>query len=158
MDSRPRLTFSWLGLAVAPWPALLVVSVLMTGNAKGFSLATFAVVAALGAPVAYAGTSALAVGLFLLGKRRVITRIVSLICGLVLAALEYLAFIYLSWSSGGPDSGPPVDSLLSHILREWNDPLLYAFLGCGVFTALFYDFIASRRPPHAASPAGVTAS
>jgi len=151
-----RVSFSWRALLLAPWPALLLAGALLSpppspGGHYGFG--ALVLLALLGAPFAYAGTATLAVCLHLLGKRRTVNRATSCLCGLALAALEYLPVIYLSWSSSGPDSGPPVESFASYFARQGNDPLMWLFLGAGLITALAYDLLASRRAaPQAAAP------
>jgi hypothetical protein len=147
MKTFRRVPFSWFALLVAPLPALCLASTLMMppSGTSGFSVGGFLLLAALGSPFAYAGTVALAVCLHLLGKRMPVNRATSALCGLLLAAMELLPVLFLSWSSSGPDSGPPIELFPTYLARQWADPLCWVFVGAGLVTALVYDLFAAKR-------------
>jgi hypothetical protein len=149
MASPRRIRFSWRALLLAPWPALLAVSALLTpppAPGGSFAWGALLLLAAIGTPLAYAGTAMLAACLHLLSQRRSVGRATSCLGGFVLAGAIYLAVLGASWSSSGPDSGPPVESFLTYLLREATSPFAWLFLGPGVVTALLYDFLATRSP------------
>jgi len=114
---------------------------------------------AVGLVISYLGTAALVLALHFIAQVRPVTRLVSAVTGLILAGLGYLPFVYVSWSSGGPDSGPPVERFGLYLLRNWSDPILGVFLGSGLVAAFLYDTLARRQARSnnpAASGAGAT--
>lgn len=149
METIRRVPFSWFALLVAPLPALLLACALIMPppGTSGFSVSGFLLLTALGSPFAYAGTVALAVCLHLLGKRLPVSRATSALFGLLLAAMELLPVLFLSWGSSGPDSGPPIESFPTYLVRQWDDPLSWVFVGAGLVTALVYDLFAAKRNP-----------
>lgn len=94
--------------------------------------------------ISYLGTATLVICLWFLGKIRPLTRILSALAGLALAAASYLPIIYLKWSSSGPDSGPPTDTFVSHLLRDLADPFFGVFVAGGLAAAVLYDTLARR--------------
>ena len=114
---------------------------------------------AVGLVISYLGTAALVLALHFIAQVRPVTRLVSAVTGLILAGLGYLPFVYVSWSSGGPDSGPPVERFGLYLLRNWSDPILGVFLGGGLGAAFLYHTLARRQARSnnpAASGAGAT--
>jgi len=143
-DSR-RLPFSLSAFLLAPWPVPLAGSALLGLTSPGSQLgAFFFLCLAFGLVVSYLGTAALVVTLHFVAQARPVTRVASACTGLVLAGLGYLPLVFVTWSSGGPDSGPPVESLSTYLLRNWNDPILGFFLAGGLITAGLYDTLARR--------------
>jgi len=98
-----------------------------------------------GLVISYLGTAVLVLALHFIAQVRPVTRIVSAVTGLFLAGLGYLPFVFVSWSSGGPDSGPPVERFGTYLLRNWCDPILGVFLGSGLVAAFLYDTLARRQ-------------
>jgi hypothetical protein len=144
-DSR-RLPFSLSAFLLAPWPVPLAGSALLGLTSPGSQLGAFFFLSlAFGLVVSYLGTAALVVTLHFVAQARPVTRVASACTGLVLAGLGYLPFVFVTWSSGGPDSGPPVESFTVYLLRSWNDPILGFFLAGGLVTAVLYDTLARRR-------------
>jgi len=146
VESSRRLPFGWSAFLVAPWPVPLVSSALLAlGTAGRQAVLLFFLCLAVGLVISYLGTAALVLALHFIAQVRPVTRIVSAVTGLFLAGTGYLPFVYVSWSSGGPDSGPPVESFGLYLLRNWSDPILGVFLGGGLVTALLYDTLARRQ-------------
>jgi hypothetical protein len=158
MASPRRVPFSWRALLLAPWPGLLVVGALLTPAPPPggtYLWGALLLLTAIATPFAYAGAATLAVCLHLLSLRRSVGRATTCLGGAVLAGAIYLAVLYVSWSSSGPDSGPPEESLLAYLAREATSPMAWLFLGPGIATALIYDFLATRSPAvRATQPAG----
>ena len=122
------------------------------GNPGRAPLATFLMLASVGAVISYLGTTALVLCLWLIGLNRPVTKFISAITGTTLAAIGYLPFIWLNWSSSGPDSGPPIETFVAYSLRDWNDPFLGVFLAGGLITALLYDTLARKPEPTKSHP------
>ncbi len=151
VENSRRLPFSLPAFLFAPWPVPLVCSALLAFRGDGrAAVAFFFICLAVSLIISYLGTAALVVCLHFVAQARPVTRAVSAVAGILLAALSYLPFLYLMWSSSGPDSGPPVDSFLSYLLRGWDDPFGLVFLAGGLVAAVTYDTLARRRIPSAA--------
>lgn len=146
MENSRRLPFSWSAFLFAPWPVPLGCSALLALGSPGRqAVASFSLCLVFGLVVSYLGTAALVLTLHFVAQARPVTRFVSAFTGVFLAGLGYLPMSYLSWSSGGPDSGPPVESFPTYLLRNWNDPFLGLFLGGGLVAAILYDTLARRQ-------------
>ncbi len=146
MDSSRRLPFSLTAFLVAPWPVPLASCAVLSFTSDGRqSVAFFFIALAVSLAFSYLGTSTLVVCLHFVAQARPVTRLVSAVSGVLLAALGYLPFAFLSWGSSGPDSGPPVGAFPAYLLRCWNDPILGLFLAGGLVAALLYDFLARRQ-------------
>ncbi len=74
-----------------------------------------------------------------------VTKTISVLTGVALAATGYLPVTFVSWHASGPDSGPPTENFFSYVLRNWNDPFLGFFLAGGLVAAVLYDTLARRR-------------
>ncbi len=146
MENSHRLPFSLRAFLVAPWPVPVACSLLLSSGTPGrFSLLFFFLILAVALVISYLGTAALVVTLHFVAQARPVTRTVSAMTGLILAGIAYLPFDYLSWSSSGPDSGPPIESFLSCLRRDLADPFFGIFLAAGVVAALVYDTLARRQ-------------
>jgi len=164
VEKSNRLPFSLPAFLLAPWPVPLTWSALLSfGGSDGLgshgvsgAVAFFLLCLAVSLVISYLGTAALVVCLHFVAQARPVTRIVSAACGVFLAALGYLPFVYISWGASGPDSGPPEESFLVYLLRNWNDPTVGIFLGSGLIAAVLYDTLARLRarknPPAALQP------
>ena len=144
-----RPVFSLKAYLLAPLPVPLVAGALFAlGNSHPGS--TFFLTFFFGLIVSGLGTTALVVSLWIIAKVRPVTKTLTTLTGIGLAAFGYLCVLYLNWSSSGPDSGPPVETFGAHLLRNWNDAFLYIFLAGGLVTSFLYAFLASadhRSPP-----------
>ena len=146
MESFRRLPFSWSAFMVAPWPVPLGGSALLAFGTSGRQpVLSFFLCLAVGLVISYLGTAALLLALHFIAQVRPVTRIVSAVTGLILAGMGYLPLVFVSWSSGGPDSGPPVERFGLYLLRNWSDPILGIFLAGGLVAALLYDTLARRQ-------------
>jgi phosphatidylglycerophosphate synthase len=146
VEKPGRLPFSLPAFLLAPWPVPLVCSALLAFGGDGRQpVLAFGLFLAVSLVISYLGTAALVVCLHFVAQARPVTRLVSAVSGILLAALGYLPFLYLSWSSSGPDSGPPVDSFPTYCLRNWDDPFGLVFLAGGLVAAVTYDTLARRR-------------
>jgi hypothetical protein len=146
MEKSPRLPFSWWAFLLAPWPVPLTCIALLSFGGQGRpSVVFFFLSLAVALVISYLGTAALVVSLHFVAQARPVTRTVSAVTGVLLAGLAYLPFLYLSWGASGPDSGPPTESFLWYLLRNWNDPVAGIFLAGGLVSALIYDTLARRH-------------
>jgi hypothetical protein len=138
-----RLPFSARAFLLAPLPMPAICSALLVLGSPGRDpLFGFFLFTGIGAVIGYLGTAALVVTLHFVAQARPVTRFVSAMTGTLLAGLGYLPFLWMSWKSSGPDSGPPEESFLGYFLRNWNDPFVVVFLASGFITALLYDTLA----------------
>ncbi len=146
MSKPASLPFSLRAFLLAPWPVPLVCSALFAFQTPGGKpLMFFFLCLGVSLVISYLGTATLVICLWFVGKVRPISRLLTLGTGVALAAASYLPFIYLSWSSSGPDSGPPDRSLWSYLAESFSSPILIIFLAGGLVAALVYDLLARRR-------------
>jgi hypothetical protein len=145
MEKLPRFPFSLPAFLLAPWLAPVLCSVLLMLNmGSKRPVAFFLITLGVGLVVSYLGTAVLIVCLWCIASVRAVTKIITALTGTVVATMGYVPFIFVNWHASGPDSGPPVGSFASYLLRSLHEPFLYISAGAGLVTALLYDFLARR--------------
>ena len=143
MEKLARFPFSLTAFLLAPWPAPLLCSVLLTLAIGSHRLiAVFLFILSRGLIVSYLGTAVLVACLWGIASIRTITKIISAFTGIGVALLGYIPFIFVNWHASDP--GFEEDSFAAHLLRSLNEPLLYICTGAGLLTALLYDLLARR--------------
>lgn len=138
-----RLSMKALMLAPIPAPAVFAALFVLGGSGQD-KLVFFSVGLSFGYLLGITGTAALALCLLFIGRQRAISLVLSTFLGVVLAGLAYAAFLYIGWTSSGPDSGPPLEPFSLYFSRSWNDPFGWAFLVCGLVTAVLYHLLTLR--------------
>ena len=147
------MRFSWTGLLLAPLLVPLLFCALMLGllHPGGSAALMFLILLIPSCIVSYGTMVFLFLpSLFLLSRRRPLTILNTCLLGLVLGVVVFVPVTMMEWKGSGPDSGPPVESFLSFLLRWAADPLTAIYPVAGLVTAGFYWRLATgtwRRHP-----------
>lgn len=150
--------FSWKGLFLAPLPVPLIGSVVVAPlmNGEGAVVLPFLILLVPACLISYGTTIVLFLpALFLLSLLRPVTAWMACALGFALGAAMIVPITVLAWASSGPDSGPPVENLLTFFARWAADPFMLVFPAAGLVTAALYWWhgIRSQAPTDAlASP------
>lgn len=141
------MRFTWTGLILAP----LLVPVLFSAafaslSGGGWPVLGFLILLVPGCIVSYGTTIFLFLPcLFLLSLWRPMTGFKVCLLGLALGAAVFVPTTFLMWTSGGPDSGPPVESFLTSLVRSAADPFTAIFPLAGLMTAGLYWWLGTRQ-------------
>lgn len=146
MTSIPApFRLSMKALMLAPFPAPAVFSALYTLGWTGHAPWVFFMMClSFGYLLSITATAALALGLLFIGHTRPVSLALSTLLGVVLGCIGYGSFLYIGWSSSGPDSGPPEGPFPAYFLRNWHDPFGWIFVVCGLVSALLFHFLTLR--------------
>jgi hypothetical protein len=150
--------FTWKGLILAPLPVPLMACAVMAPLLKADGapvVLPFLVLLFPACVIAYGTTVFLFLpALFLLSRVRPMSAWMTCLLGFVLGVAVIVPVTGLAWKSSGPDSGPPVESFLTFLVR-WIDPSMLFFPVAGLVTAALYWWLGTRRGspvPALASP------
>jgi hypothetical protein len=148
-----NLRFSWKAMVLAPLAVPLIAALVLAAAPSKDPLWGFLFFLFLGGVFSY-GVS---LGLFL-PSLFVLSRFIRLtawrtgLLGLVLGLLVYLPVARVSYGASGDDSGPPTDTFVEYLMRNfWAES--WIFLVGGLVMALLYWLLASPRVEGAAPSA-----
>jgi len=144
--------FSWTGFWVAPLLVPVVASLVMAPllNGEGPLVLPFFLLLTPACLISYGTTIFLFLpALFLLSLLRPLTGWMVCALGLVLGAAMIVPVTVLAWVSSGPDSGPPVENLVTFFARWAFDPFMLFFPAAGLVTAALYWWLGTRHNLHA---------
>jgi len=142
---QPPFRLSIPAMLLAPVPAPAVFAALFVFGGSGQDRMMFFLVGlSFGYLLGITGTSALALALLFIGRRRPVSLALTTLLGVVLAGIAYASFLYIGWTSSGSDSGPPMEPFSAYASQSWNDPFGWAFLVCGLVTAVIYHLLTLR--------------
>ena len=148
--------FSWIGFWLAPLLVPLIGSALSAPlmGGDGPVVLPFLLLLIPSCVISYGAMIFLFLpALFVLSRLRPMTGWTVSALGFVLGLAVIVPVTALAWKSGGPDSGPPVESFLTFFAR-WIDPSMLFFPVAGLVTAALYWWFGTRRdrPAALASP------
>jgi hypothetical protein len=140
------MRFSWRGFLIAPAVVPAIVGILAALLLGGGSTVLFLLTFVIGSIVSYSVTTLVFLpSLFVLSRIRKMTGVTTSLLGLALGMAAYIPWTWVEWKSSGVDSGPPMESYLSFVLRWDFDPLTLVFLPAGLVTAAVYWRLGGHR-------------
>lgn len=134
------MKIDWKALLLAPLPFPALCSLLFVATTSGGDpLMGFLILFAIGAAIAYAATVGLLLpALFVTTRFMAMNTTRAAMLGALLGLVLLLPMAWIMWRASGPDSGPPLDSFFSYLMRDLGDPVMLIFPVGGLVTAMLY--------------------
>jgi len=143
------MKISWKALLLAPMAVPCVASAILQTSAPGKDpVFAFFFVFLLGCAVSYAATVFLFLpALYLISRVASPTAAMTATAGGVLGGLAWCPLAWQSYCATGVDSGPPAETFVAYLLRQFPWPDLWFFVCAGAVTALLYRYLERRSQP-----------
>ena len=140
------MRFSWKGIILAPLPFPLIVNLILTyAHPSGHRLFSFFLFFAIGAAISYGATIVLFLpSLFVLSRFTRSPLWLTVLLGTLLGLAAYFPLAWQSYWITGDNSGPPSDTFLQYLWRNfWSESWL--FWGGGLVTSTLYWLLTKPR-------------